>query len=135
MLELLLRSRRACHHPIHTSIRPPARLSVTVRSPTSSAKPFISGLAQVLASIWHTAHVCKHVKYEAACCCTVCLCQCLFMGYGTLFLLYSLMTVTSHQHCLCTFHCACRHSFNGGETKAIIEQVTSVDQCYSSSVL
>lgn len=64
-LQLLLRSQGACHHPIHTSIRPPARLSVTARSPTSPAKPFISGLVQVLAGIWHTAHVGKHVKIQS----------------------------------------------------------------------
>lgn len=32
-LQLPLRSPRACHHPIHTSIRPPARMSVTQRAP------------------------------------------------------------------------------------------------------
>lgn len=67
-----LRSERACHHPIHTSIRPPARLSVTARSPTSPAKPFISGLVQVSASIWRTAHAGKHVRDRAAYCCIVC---------------------------------------------------------------
>lgn len=91
LLQLLLRSQGACHHPVHTSIRPPARLSVTARSPTSPAKPFISGVVQVLASIWHTAHIGKHVKYRAAHCCIVCVCQCLFMGYGTLCLLGRLM--------------------------------------------
>lgn len=96
VLQHLLRSQCACHHPIHTSIRPPAHLSVTARSPTSLVKPFIGGLVQVLASIWHTAHVHKHVKCRAAYCCVVCMCQCLFRGYGTLYFSCRLMAVTSH---------------------------------------
>lgn len=77
-LQLLLRSQRACHHPLHTSIRPSAHLSVTPQSPTSLPKPFISGLMQVLARIWHTTHVGKHANYRAGC--VVCVCQCLFIG-------------------------------------------------------
>lgn len=75
-----LRSRRSCHHPIHTSIRPPARLSVMARSPTLPAKAFIDDLVQVLASIWHATHVHKSGKHRAACLCIVCVSRCVCLG-------------------------------------------------------
>lgn len=111
--------------PVITPYTPQSGLLLACQSqqgaPPRRLKPFIGGLVQVLASIWHTAHVHKHVKYRAACCCIVqYVCQCLLSSYGILYVLCRLTAVTSHWHCLCNFLCAfvaCSHSFIYKETK------------------
>lgn len=124
VLQLLLRSQHACHHPIHTSIRPPTCLSVTARSPTSLAKPFIDDLVQVLASTWNTAHVHKQVKYRAAC--IVCVSECVCVkGLWRILLLCRLIAITSLLRCLCGnvsgLLLACNYLFIVKESKLITQ--------------
>lgn len=82
---------------------PPAHLSVTARSPTSPAKQFISGLVQVLASIWHNAHAGKRVKKKKKK--TVALCACVNVCSQAIehCIFYAgWWQRKSHLHCLCS---------------------------------
>lgn len=103
-LRLLLRSQRACHHLVHASIRPPARLSVTARSPSSSLKVFIGGLVQVLAGIWHGAHVRQREEIQS------CLLFALYVRVNVCSAVLLFFVVRrqhqSHKHWLCDRLCA-----------------------------
>ncbi len=127
VLQLLLRSRRACHHLIHTSIRPPAHLSVTAGSPTSPAKPFISSLVQVSAGIWHTAHVRKRVKYRSARCSIVqhaCVNVCLWVMEHCIFSAGRWQPKVTKRACV-TLFVNVWHSFKGYNTTKLQLQLWS----------
>lgn len=85
--------------PVITPYTPQSGLLLACQSQRGAPPRRLNRLSAASCRCWlasGTALTYKHVEYRAACCCIVCVCQCLFRGYGTLYFSCRLMAVKSH---------------------------------------